>query len=224
MRRQLPAKRKLGAIVFGSDQSMCGQLNDQVVAYATRALSKLARRHPDRMIVAVGVRAAGQLEAFGRVVEKCIEVPGSVGIGAAVEEALRIVEDWHFSRNVAFVLFYAHPVSGAWYGVSGVRMLRVDGFPSERVPRFRAVCPALPSARAVARGVHSQISLRRAFAESLASENASRLASMQVAERNIEERLHGLVNESRQLRQTTITSELLDIIASYEALRERRAG
>jgi F-type H+-transporting ATPase subunit gamma len=63
------------------------------------------------------------------------------------------------------------------------------------------------------------VSLFRAFAESLASENASRLASMQVAERNIEDRLHALTVESRQLRQSAITDELLDIIASFEALR-----
>jgi F-type H+-transporting ATPase subunit gamma len=63
------------------------------------------------------------------------------------------------------------------------------------------------------------VSLYRAFAESLASENASRLASMQVAERNIEERLRVLTAESRQARQSSISSELLDIIASYEALR-----
>src|SRR5271166_5860706 len=31
---------KLGAIVFGSDQGMCGQLNDQVVQHAARALQK----------------------------------------------------------------------------------------------------------------------------------------------------------------------------------------
>ena len=66
------------------------------------------------------------------------------------------------------------------------------------------------------------VSLFRAFAESLASENASRLASMQVAERNIEEHLHALTTESRQLRQMTITSELLDIISAYEALRDRK--
>ena len=42
------------------------------------------------------------------------------------------------------------------------------------------------------------VSLYRAFAESLASENASRLASMQVAEKNIEERLRVLNTESRQ--------------------------
>ncbi len=52
----------------------------------------------------------------------------------------------------------------------------------------------------------------------MASENASRLASMQVAEHNIDDRPRVLTTESRQFRQTSITSELLDIISSFEAL------
>ena len=63
------------------------------------------------------------------------------------------------------------------------------------------------------------VSLFRAFAESLASENAARLASMQVAERNIEDRLRTLTSEFHQSRQTAITSELLDIISGFEALK-----
>jgi len=65
------------------------------------------------------------------------------------------------------------------------------------------------------------LSLYRAFAESLARENASRLASMQVAERNIDDRLRLLTVLARQLRQSAITSELLDIIASFEAVNEK---
>jgi F0F1-type ATP synthase gamma subunit len=41
---------------------------------------------------------------------------------------------------------------------------------------------------------------------------------LQVAGRNIEDRLRSLTAESRQLRQTSITSELLEIIASFEGL------
>ena len=55
-------------------------------------------------------------------------------------------------------------------------------------------------------------------AESLASENASRLSSMQGAERNIEERLAGLHARFHRQRQMSITEELLDIVAGYEAL------
>jgi F-type H+-transporting ATPase subunit gamma len=62
------------------------------------------------------------------------------------------------------------------------------------------------------------VSLFRACAESLASENASRLAAMQGAERNIEERLEELQTQFHQQRQMTITEELLDIVAGFEAL------
>jgi F-type H+-transporting ATPase subunit gamma len=221
----------LGAIVFGSDQGMCGQLNDQVVSHASRALEKLAFHHKDQRIVAVGMRAGAQFEGAGRIVESLVQVPSSTsGITTAVEEVLRKIEEWHFSRGVEFVaLFYARPVSGAWYKVRGVRLLPVDQewinglrarpWPSKAIPAFTMREPRLFE---LLIREYLFVSLFRAFAESLASENASRLASMQVAERNIEERLRLLTTESRQLRQTTITSELLDIISAYEALRDRK--
>ncbi len=61
-------------------------------------------------------------------------------------------------------------------------------------------------------------SLYRAFVESLASENASRLASMQMAEKNIEEHLYELNVQFHRQRQTAITSELLDVVTGFEAI------
>lgn len=219
---------KLGAIIFGSDQGMCGQLNDQVVQHASRALEKLRRHHTHQAVAAVGVRAASQMEAIGRTVETTVQVPASVaGITSAVEVALGRIEEWHFDRGIEFVLlFYARPVSGAWYRIRGVRLLPVDEewihsirtkpWPGKTIPMF--TMSESDIFRALIRE-YLFVSLYRAFAESLASENASRLASMQVAERNIEDRLRALTSESRQLRQETITSELLDSIAAFEALR-----
>lgn len=193
-----------------------------------RALKKLGVRHPEQSTVAVGVRAAAQLEGSGRQPEGTVEVPSSIaGINTAVEEVLGIIERWHFSRGVDLVaLFYARPVTGAWYRVRGVRLLPLDEewinslrakpWPSKVIPMF-----TMDEARLYRLLIREYlfVSLYRAFAESMASENASRLASMQVAERNIEDRLHSLRAESRQLRQTAITDELLDIISAYEALR-----
>jgi F-type H+-transporting ATPase subunit gamma len=225
--------RKLGAIVFGSDQGMCGLLNDQVVSHASRALQKLVVRRENQAILAVGVRAATQLESLGRRVEDSVRVPSSASaISAAVEEVLQTVEDWHSKRGIDLVvLFNARPISGAWYRVVGVQLLPVGAkwinglkakrWPSKVIPMF-----TMDEAQLLQALIREYlfVSLFRAFAESLASENASRLASMQVAERNIEDRLRALTSESRQLRQDSITAELLDIIASFEALRgkERR--
>ena len=231
----LPSKyqpgQKLGAIIFGSDQGMCGLLNDQVVTHASHALQRLAARQENQEILPVGVRAAAQLEALGRKLEDAIRVPTSVyGITAAVEEVLRVIEEWHSKRDVEFVvLFYARPVSGAWYRVVGVRLLPVDAewinglrakrWPSKVIPMF-----TMDEKQIFQSLIHEYlfVSVFRAFADSFASENASRLASMQAAEKNIEDRLHALTAESRRLRQDSITAELLDIIASFEALQEKQ--
>jgi len=195
------------------------------------AISFAARpsaRRDHQVTIAVGVRAASGLEAAGRPVEQVVGVPASIGgIGAAVEQVLRKVEDWHSTRGIeTIVLFCARPVSGAWYRTRGKQLLPLDAqwihslrlkpWPSRSTPMF-----TLDEKRLFQLLIREYlfVSLYRAFAQSLASENASRLASMQGAEKNIEERLHTLTASSRRVRQESITSELLDIIASFEALR-----
>lgn len=222
--------RKLGAIIFGSDQGMCGQLNDLIVEHALRALKRLAFRREDQAILVVGQRAAGQFEDSGRSLAGTLEVPGSTGgITTAVYELLRRIEEWHSRGGVDMVvLFHCRLASGVFYHPRGIRLLPVDmswirslkarRWPSRVIPMYTMETERL---------FHSLIreylfvSLFRALAESLASENAARLASMQVAERNISDRLAALTSEFHQSRQTAITSELLDIISGFEALKGR---
>jgi F-type H+-transporting ATPase subunit gamma len=62
------------------------------------------------------------------------------------------------------------------------------------------------------------VSLFRACAESLASENASRLAAMQRADKNIDDLLEDLNGAFHRLRQSGIDEELFDVISGFEAL------
>ncbi len=62
------------------------------------------------------------------------------------------------------------------------------------------------------------VSIFRACAESLASENASRLAAMQRAEKNIEDLLGDLHGTFHRLRQSSIDEELFDVVSGFEAL------
>jgi F-type H+-transporting ATPase subunit gamma len=67
------------------------------------------------------------------------------------------------------------------------------------------------------------VSLFRACAESLASENVSRLAAMQRADKNIDELLEDLNGTFHRLRQSGIDEELFDVISGVEALSKGRA-
>jgi F-type H+-transporting ATPase subunit gamma len=62
------------------------------------------------------------------------------------------------------------------------------------------------------------VSLYKACAESLASENASRLAAMQRAEKNIDDLVATLNQTFRRMRQASIDEELFDVLSGYESL------
>ena len=68
------------------------------------------------------------------------------------------------------------------------------------------------------------ISLFRACAESLASENASRLAAMERADKNIDELLESLLGTFHHLRQSSIDEELFDVISGYELLAKENVS
>lgn len=218
---------RLGAIVFGSDQGMCGTLNDAIVSHAVRALARLARHHPDPAVVAVGARAAAQLENDGRTPEAVLPVPGSVsGIGPGVHDLLALVEEWRERGIGMVVLFHCRLVTGVFYKPRGLRLLPADaewirGLQARRWPTRVLPTYFLDTEHLLHTLLREYlfVSLYRAAAESLASENAARLASMQVAERNIEDRLKALTAEFHQSRQAAVTSELLDIISGFEALK-----
>jgi F-type H+-transporting ATPase subunit gamma len=104
------------------------------------------------------------------------------------------------------------PLDTAW-----LHKLKEKEWPSRSLPMFRTEWQALMSSLI---RQYIFVSLYRAFAESLASENASRLAAMQAAEKNIEEHLEELMTRYNHERQSSITAELLDIVSGFEALRE----
>ena len=122
-------------------------------------------------------------------------------------------------------LFYNRPTSGAGYAPVSQRLLPLD----EAWRRERAERPwptgrlpgVMGSATATLRALIREylfVSLFRACAESLASENASRLAAMDRADRNIDDLLERLQGTFHRLRQAGIDEELFDVISGYEAL------
>jgi F-type H+-transporting ATPase subunit gamma len=223
-------KDPLGAVVFGSDQGMCGQLNDQMAAHAMKEMAGISQADTGgRIVMAVGERMRGRLEDAGQPVDASIPVPGSVtGITPSVRHILARIEEWHEKSGIGRIyLFYSEHLSGASYKSQTLHLLPVDrewlsniqkkGWPGRSLPLFTMDWDPLFSALI---RQYLFVSLFRAFAESLASENASRLASMQGAEKNIEERLSDLNRKYHQQRQMSITEELIDIVSGFEALEE----
>ena len=226
------AKKQLGAIVFGTDQGLCGQFNNIIAQHAVQELDRTDFKKEDRFFIVVGVKVADILSDTGENVFEILTQPGSTaGITAMVQDITLLLEDWRFKRSVEnMVLFYNEYLSGAIYRPRTLKLLPVDKiwladlqkkkWDSRTLPMFNMDWERI--FRSMIRE-YLFVSVYRAFANSLASENASRLAAMQNAEKNIEERLEELHVQFHRQRQMTITEELLDIVAGFEVLKESRA-
>jgi F-type H+-transporting ATPase subunit gamma len=227
-RKNAPIKR-LGVIVFGSDQGLCGQLNEQISVFTLDHMKSTGVKKENRKVLSVGARVADYVEDAGQPVDELLSTPGSTaGITPLVQEIIMIIDEWHFRGNVDhFFLFYNEYLTGATYRPRMLQLLPVDADWLKQIARKKWDSKSLPIFRMDGDKIFSSlireylfVSLYRAFAESLASENASRLASMQNAEKNIEEQLLDLHVQFHRTRQMTITEELLDIVAGFEALQE----
>jgi F-type H+-transporting ATPase subunit gamma len=216
-----------GAVIFGSDQGMCGQLNEQIVSFALETLKDGAGDAGSTVLMAVGERVPGLLEDSGHPVETVMPLPACVaGITAAVQDILLQIDDWHETVDIGQVmLFYSRQLAGMSCRPHALVLLPVDPEAIGTREKTRWPGRSLPTYTMEWKPLFSYlirhylfVSLFRAFAETMASENASRLLAMQGAEKNIDERLAELNAQFHQQRQMSITEELLDIVAGFEAL------
>jgi F-type H+-transporting ATPase subunit gamma len=214
-------------VVFGSDQGMCGQLNEQIVSFVLQTMMARGSDPASTVLMAVGERVPGLLEDSGQTVETVMSLPASVaGIAASVEDILLQIDDWHETAGVGQVtLFFSRQLPGMACQPHALALLPVDPvaigtgektkWPGRGLPAYTMDWVSLFSSLI---RHYLFVSLFRAFAETMASENASRLVAMQRAEKNIDERLAELNAQFHQKRQMSITEELLDIVAGFEAL------
>ena len=231
-RHERPAAQgNYGAVVFGSDHGLCGRFNEDVTEYMLERVDRDSKEGHHRHFIAVGARVAMQLEANGLTLDEIFWIPGSADrITATVQQVLQKIEAWRAEDGVERVhLYYNAPSDRGHYEPTSLQILPLDTqrlrdieqepWPSKRLPVYSMDTQALLSALI---RQYFFISLFRACAQSQASEHASRLAAMQSAERNLDERLEDETAHYRRVRQNAITSELLDVVAGFEAMKPGR--
>lgn len=209
-------------IVIGSDRGLCGRYNEVIARFAQDVIGEA-----DMRLTVIGARAAARLGAAGHRVDGLFLLPGSVtGMARLVHDVIIEIERWTRELGVGRVRLLHNRREAGSKAVaterplvplpeSYLRRLLHADWPGRGLPYFRMESDALFSSLVQQRLF---VVLYRALAEALASEHASRLAAMQTAERNIEERRDDLNSAYRRKRQETITRELMDVVAGFEAV------
>lgn len=217
---------RVGAVVFGSDQGLVGRFNEVVADYALNTLAALPGKP---QVWAVGERVHARLADARLPLVGTFNVPNSVKAISPLVGQILVESETRYREGelTELYLFYNRPTSGAIYEPVQLRLLPLDEtwqhelaelpWPTKNLPEVMG--NTTTTLRALIRE-YLFVSLFRACAESLASENASRLAAMQRADKNINELLENLNGSFHRLRQSGIDEELFDVISGFEALVE----
>jgi F-type H+-transporting ATPase subunit gamma len=222
-RKEKTGAGAIGAVVFGSDQGLVGQFNDVVADYAVQTLAAMPGK-PE--VWAVGERVRERLADAGVPLMGVFTVPNSVRAITPLVGRILLENEARQGRGelAELHLFHNRPLSGPVYEPVSQRLFPLDEawrrklaalpWPAGNLPE---VIGGAATLGALIRG-YLFVSLFRACAESLASENASRLAAMQRADKNIDELLEDLNRTFHRLRQNGIDEELFDVVSGFEAL------
>ena len=215
----------IGVIVFGSDQGLVGKFNEVMLDFVLKTLTTLPG---EKIIWAVGERIQSRLNDTQLAQGSHFTLPNAIGaitplVGQILAEVERLREKGEISQ---VYVFHHRPQAGAIYTPVVQRLLPLDQawrqsisdipWPSTNLPE---VMNASDQTLLAFVREYLFVSLFRACAESLASENASRLSAMQRAEKNITDLLEELNRSFHRQRQSGIDEELFDLVAGFEALK-----
>ena len=221
-------------VVFGTDHGLCGNYNEALAQHVKTQIG-----NAPVILLCVGAQMADALADQHLDVDALFFPTASVdGIGRMANlltQKLDEIRQGISPKDVSVALAY-FARSGAGAGMESgahspeikallpldtalIAQMQTKPWASRSLPYFSMAPAAL--FQALLRG-HLFASLFRAAAEALVTENAARLALMQQAEQSVDERLDALLSDSRAVRQTDITTELLDVIIGFEALKKRK--
>lgn len=215
-------------IAFGSDLGLCGNYNEILATETARAMTLL----PASRVICIGVQMEDALTGLGMVPLATLLPPATAdGLGRLAGDLIARIDAIRrddISAAISVTLVFMRRAEHGQQSPIAQQLLPLDPelisalaarpWNSRSLPHFSLPPDALLSAL-----VRNFLfaGLFRAAAEALVTENAARLARMQQAEQSVEDRLEELICDTRSVRQSEITTEILDVIIGFEALKDR---
>lgn len=215
-------------IAFGSDHGLCGNYNEIVAEEALRVTQTV----PAARVICVGAQMEDALIGQGMVPETTLLPPATAdGLGRLSGRLITFLDTMRrpdtSGASAVTLVHMQRGEHGLQHPIS-TRLLPLDPkmttdlarkpWDSRSLPQFH-----MPPDHLLASLIRSYLFARlfRSAAEAMVTENAARLARMQQAEQSIDDQLEALTTEMRSVRQSEITTELLDVIIGFEALKAR---
>jgi F-type H+-transporting ATPase subunit gamma len=211
------AKRP-GIVLVTADRGLCGAFNTNLI----RAAQQFIRENPDKECRLVTVGRKGH--AFFRrrptpILFSRISISDRLELAEVKEITGRLIELYANDEVDALYFIFARSIKAALYRITVQQFLPIPPVEGAAPDENYIIEPDRDALFADLLPLYATSLVFSALADSFASEYGARMAAMQQATRNAEEKLGDLIIERNRLRQATITKELAEIVGGAEALK-----
>lgn len=216
-------------LVFTSDRGLCGNFNASVAKVAARRIEELQNAGKEVKVACIGRKGYSILKR--RYAANIVrDIDGIAKKGARYDESAVIANyayddfmmrnidvceavysEFHSAINREIVVKQLLPLRFSERAEAGTEPVLVNGAAYEYEPyKMEVLGQSLP--------LLYKASVFEAIIHSQASEHGARMTSMDNATRNAKDMISSLTLKYNRMRQTNITTELIEIIAGAEAL------
>ena len=216
-------------LVFTSDRGLCGNFNASVAKVAARRIEELQNAGKEVKVACIGSKGYSILKR--RYAANIVrDIDGIAKKGARYDESAVIANyayddfmmrnidvceavysEFHSAINREIVVKQLLPLRFSERAEAGTEPVLVNGAAYEYEPyKMEVLGQSLP--------LLYKASVFEAIIHSQASEHGARMTSMDNATRNAKDMISRLTLKYNRMRQTNITTELIEIIAGAEAL------
>jgi len=224
-----PEVRRVRVLVLGANRGLCGGFNTNVNRRVDALHKEIAAKHPGCSIdtVILGKKPAEHYRRIGRKYVDANETLSDDPTNWPIQETCQRLEvDFLKGEFDELYVVYTRFRSAISMVATSERLLPLD---KENLAVVNASPEAAtgtttfePNTQRVFDAVVPRIVraiVRQAAFDTKASEHASRMTAMDNATKNASDLIHSLTLKFNKLRQTGITSQLLDIVGGAEALK-----
>ena len=216
-------------LVFTSDRGLCGNFNASVAKVAARRIEELQNAGKEVKVACIGRKGYSILKR--RYAANIVrDIDGIAKKGARYDESAVIANyayddfmmrnidvceavysEFHSAINREIVVKQLLPLRFSERAEAGTEPVLVNGAAYEYEPyKMEVLGQSLP--------LLYKASVFEAIIHSQASEHGARMTSVDNATRNAKDMISRLTLKYNRMRQTNITTELIEIIAGAEAL------
>ncbi|MBR5154314.1 MAG: ATP synthase F1 subunit gamma [Alphaproteobacteria bacterium] len=217
-----------GLFVLSSDRGLCGGYNTMIAKTTINRIKELEKAGKTVKVFCYGKKAVSALKRFGLTQIEQIH-------STVIKKHLTYEEALFFLRNVwETKMHYKLDICEIVYSdfLSGLKRtylskqvipfdIKLTKEDSQINMQGNAYYDYLPDKIALLKelsSIYMRTSIFEVLINSQASEHAARMASMDNATKNAEDMIHSLTFKYNSLRQSAITTELVEIVAGAEAM------